>query len=320
MGLSDFAWNKLVKIMMPLTPFKHQSVRDLAWAVCSPPLISSLSNHCAWPDARWFQQNYEKTLPWLHRVDLDPSALEALLGGQKDRRLGKYFETLWFYWLSHHPGYEIVENNVQIILDGQTLGEIDFIVYDKSAKKTVHWELAVKFYLGIGDTREMSCWHGPNLRDRLDIKVDHLLHRQSLISRDNRVLLWLKQQGITIDECAVVLKGRLYFPWAMKAKNGDITERLPPQCAPDLLYGYWFKDSEFDQKFDNEQYFLPLINSGWLERIPTVNGGEYVSKMALFERVSQNEVRLPLHLQLENSCRSWDRAFLVNADWSQTIS
>ena len=41
---------------------------------------------------------------------MDPSELEILLDSQKDRRLGKYFETLWFYWFSKNPRYEIIEN------------------------------------------------------------------------------------------------------------------------------------------------------------------------------------------------------------------
>ncbi len=53
----------------------------------------------------------------------------------------------------------------------------------------------------------MINWHGPNLRDRLDIKVDHLLHRQSVISRDQRVAQWLKRRDLQIDSCAVILKG-----------------------------------------------------------------------------------------------------------------
>jgi len=200
-----------------LSEFRHQCVRDLAWAIASPPLhsqvVSKAPQHCVWPTSQWYQQLYDESLPWLKKLDSDPSALEALIGKQRDRRLGKYFETLWFYWLKFSPRYEIVENNVQVIIDGETLGEIDFIVFDKITRQTIHWELAVKFYLGHGDTREMKNWHGLNLRDRLDIKVDHLLHKQSMISKDRRVKQWLHRHKIKIDQCAVILKGRLYYPW-----------------------------------------------------------------------------------------------------------
>jgi hypothetical protein len=129
-------------------PFKHQSVRDLAWAISSPPLVLQPDQSCRWPDSRWYQCAYEESLPWFRKVDEDPSELEDMLDKQKDRRLGKVFETLWLYWFSHHPRYEVIENNLQIIVDGETLGEIDFIVFDKVSNQMVHWEVAVKFYLG----------------------------------------------------------------------------------------------------------------------------------------------------------------------------
>ena len=158
--------------------FKHQSVRDLAWAVSSPPLLSRISSACVWPDYQWYRQLNAEAQSWLTLVDADPAELDEMLAQQKDRRLGKYFETLWLYWLMRNERYQIIANNLQVIIDGRTLGEIDFIVFDKTTKQTMHWEMAIKFYLGMGDTREMCNWHGPNLRDRLDIKVQHLLQRR----------------------------------------------------------------------------------------------------------------------------------------------
>ena len=292
--------------------FKHQSVRDLAWAVCSPPLISNLSDSCVWPESKWFQQLYEQSLPWMSAVDENPAELNKLLADQRDRRLGKYFETLWFFWLSHNPRYQVIENNLQIIIDGETLGEIDFIVLDKVTKKTMHWEVAVKFYLGLGDTSEMSHWHGPNLRDRLDIKVEHLLHRQSVITRDQRVALWLKQRGLRIDACTVILKGRLYYPWGQDISQDVIS---PKQSSADHLRSWWLNTEQFEQAFDNKQHFLPLINAGWMERIPTLCVKKSYNKKGIYETVSNKNVRLPLHLALCNPSHTRDKLFLVGLEW-----
>ena len=288
--------------------FEHQSVRDLAWALCSPPLISNLSASCVWPESKWYEQIFEQSLPWLLAVDEDPVQLEKLLAAQKDRRLGKYFETLWYFWLCHNPRYQVIEHNLQIIIDGETLGEIDFIVLDKVMKKIMHWEVAVKFYLGVGDTSEMSNWHGPNLRDRLDIKVDHLLHRQSVISRDQRVAQWLKQRGLQVDSCAVILKGRLYYPWQQNAAS-------PEKCCADHLRSRWLNTEQFAQAFDEKQCFWPLINSGWMERIPTLCVKKSYNKKALYETVSNKSIRLPLRLVLYNSSHTRDRLFLVGLEW-----
>jgi hypothetical protein len=37
--------------------------------------------------------------------------------------------------------------NIQVIEDKKTIGEIDFIIEDKNTKQVIHMELAYKFYL-----------------------------------------------------------------------------------------------------------------------------------------------------------------------------
>jgi hypothetical protein len=299
--------------------FRHQSVRDLAWAVSSSPLVSTSSYACFWPGQRWYQQLHLQSFNWLKTVDEDPAELEALLSRQRDKRLGKYFETLWFYWLSHNPRYEVVANNLQIILEGETLGEIDFIVLDKDTGRTVHWELAVKFYLGTGDTRRMSNWFGPNTHDRLDIKVDHLMHKQSVITSNLKVQQWLQQQGIVIDQCAVVLKGRLYFPW--KTYNDVFQRKISMELISPRLYskeslsGCWFKLEEFEQLFTRQDRFIPLINEGWLEKIPDTGTGKARSKSGILDAVNSNELRLPLHLMVSREHEHIERFFLVDDNW-----
>jgi hypothetical protein len=301
--------------------FRHQSVRDLAWAISSPPLISQPNCPSIWPDSLWYRQIYEQRLSWFDTVDEDPAELDELLSGQKDRRLGKYFETLWLYWISHHPRYKLVENNLQVIIDGETLGEIDFIVFDNVTGKTMHWELAVKFYLGVGDTRLMSNWHGPNLRDRLDIKFRHLLDRQSAISKERRVARWLKQRDICIDQCLVLLKGRLYYPWHNTAglvqNRTSLASISPSLSAAEHESGLWLTQKKLDEEFDSRPCFMPLINSGWLERISTTSVKKSISKNTIIENVSNNIWRFPLHVQYLNPCHSWNRAFITSDDWPQ---
>lgn len=324
--------------------FKHQSVRDLAWAVLSPPLVTLTSQSCIWPSSDWYQRIYKESLSWLSELDMDPSELELLIDSQKDRRLGKYFETLWLYWFSKSSRYEVIENNLQIIIDGETLGEVDFIVLDKVSKKLVHWEVAVKFYLGLGDTREMCNWHGPNYSDRLDIKVDHLRQRQSLLSKSPRVENWLQQKGLFIDQCAVILKGRLYYPWhdvperAARAVPPLTTRglRSPKQCAANHLYSWWFKESEFTDEFSDNQRIAPLVKQGWMENISTISianistqamenistlfSDDFYTKSDIFKMVSDDKLRLPLQIQVENSCHSWDRVFIVSDNWPDDMA
>lgn len=334
---------------MFIIDFKNQAVRDLAWAISTPPLLTSTLHHCSWPTSGWYQGLYQETLPWFKKLDQDCSSLDALISEQKDRRLGKYFETLWFYWLSHHPRYEIVEHNLQIIIDGETLGEIDFILFDKKTRKMLHWEVAVKFYLGVDDPRQMNNWHGPNLIDRLDIKFNHLLNKQSMISQDKRVAEWLQKKDLVIDQCAVILKGRLYYQWAqleklqlemlqlkllppklLKPENtkDTTTEDIiklysPEQSCADHLHSKWLRKSEFDERFDNrsdqQTRFLPLINNGWMEGLPTAGIIETYSRAEIYKALSNKKLRLPLHLRLYQRGKAAERLFLVGESWPKIL-
>lgn len=299
--------------------FENQIVRDLSWAISSPPIVSQAESSCLWPDKKWYQDIYQESQTWLRKVDKDPSELECLLANQNDKRMGKYFETLWLYWFMHHPRYEVLANNLQIIIDGETLGEIDFIVYDKNDKKTIHWEVAVKFYLGVGDTSDMRNWHGPNLCDRLDKKVHHLLERQSMVGKSQRVEDWLSSQNLHIDSCAVILKGRLYYPWLGTSKQSLKNLKSPEQCSSGHLKSWWFKKSQFNAVFDDKQKLLPLIKKGWMERVTVKDKEQELSKRQIFNAVSDNCLRFPLQVQVDDF-NDWDKIFIVQESWEDKIA
>lgn len=306
--------------------FKSPVVRDMVWAICSPPLISGLPSPCRWADADWYANLLSQDTGWLKSLDADPAELVELVEQQRDRRLGRYFETLWLFWLRRQQRFYVLENNVQIIIDGETLGELDLILLDRVTGETLHWELAVKFYLGVGDTRKMANWHGPNLRDRLDIKVDHLMRRQSIIAQEPRVAAWLRSQGIVIDHCGVILKGRLYLPWssgaqhtARRSTEALLPDRrsLPSVCSSQVPTGWWFDSDEFNQFFEEDCRIVPLIGQGWMERIPTSSVKKFFSKHSINETVSNKKYRFPLHVQVYNPDFYWGRAFIVDKNWPQ---
>ncbi len=62
---------------------------------------------------------------------------------------------------------------------------------------------------------------------------------------------------------------------------------------------------------------MPLINSGWLESLPTDGINNIVAKSELIETLSNKELRLPLHLQLYKGESEGDKFFLVNENWSK---
>ena len=87
-----------------------QPLDDLLWAVNSPPLLSAspLVDHVD-----------------VGEIDLDHFA--KFLREQSDHRVGRYFERLILYWLTHIRKVQIVHHSKQILDAKRTIGEIDFI-------------------------------------------------------------------------------------------------------------------------------------------------------------------------------------------------
>lgn len=290
--------------------YTHRCVADLAWAVSSPSLLQYQQHDCAWFSDAWYLEQYRVIEEQLRQLDRDPARLEQLLAAQKDQRLGNYFETLWAYALELHPRYQLIERNLQIHDGERTLGEMDFIVHDQLSGRCAHWELAIKFYLGIGNTRNHAAWHGPGKKDRMDLKVEHLLSRQVLLSNHPVARSLLEQRGIEIDDCAVILKGRLFYPWQQHG-----AEQFPLSANPSHPSGYWLTREQLLESYDCEARFEPLIGSGWMAKNPTILESDGYSIDSLMALVDAGQYRLPLHVVRLEGASERERLFIVDNNW-----
>lgn len=293
--------------------YQHRCVADLSWAVSSPPLLLVDGNDCTWFSERWYQDRYNEIEQQLRALDRDPAKLESLLAAQKDRRLGNYFETLWSFALQLHSRYQLIERNLQIHDGENTLGEMDFIVLDNETGRYAHWELAIKFYLGIGDTVNHNAWHGPGRQDRLDLKLDHLLSWQTRLSRHPVAKAQLEERGIVIDDCAVILKGRLFYPWQLGGP-----EYFPQYANPSHLRGQWLTRQQLIQSCGADMRFVPLIRSGWMAEISRDHAPDGYSTGALMRLVDSGLYRLPMQVIRLEAASGVERLFIVNDDWSQS--
>ena len=302
-----------------LSDYQHHIVRDLAWAIASPPLLNLEHAHCSWYTDEWYRDLYRTSQDWLQRVDEDPEELQQRLDKQKDRRLGRYFETLWAFWLDNHPRFEVIEQNLPLRDEGKTLGELDFLVLDKASEKTLHWEVAVKFYLGCGDLRERTSWHGPGKKDRLDLKVEHLLNRQSVICQRPVVKKLLRELGHHVDACGVILKGRLFYPYATD-ENGVV----PVDVNPHHLRSYWLTISDLLKKNaaanHEAKYFSPLVGYGWMASAQQDHKIAWLSMTELLEAIQNGDYRLPLYVFCGQEDGSNERFFVVADHWADDLS
>lgn len=194
----------------PWLIFKTPVVRQLAFVIASPNIL------CKIPDAlaikhpfqlhqgEVWQALYQQYEIRLHQLDHDPTDLENFIAELKSTRLGLRFEYLMWFWLKdnafHH--FKLLGHSIQMFHARQTLGEIDFLIFNQHTQQVEHWEVALKYYLAEADF-QLQHWYGLNRQDTLLRKLTHFTEKQFQF---NQV------QDYEIHKRFAVLKGQLYYP------------------------------------------------------------------------------------------------------------
>ncbi len=169
-----------------ITPFHDPAVRDLAWLLFSPDLLSA--SRAGAPLAR------------PAALDRDPAVFHAQVHKPSLTRLGFYAEALLEYFLAHGPHARLILANVPLRTAGRTLSEVDFLLENVRGER-LHWELAVKFYLHIGEgdgAATLAHYVGPNLQDRFDLKHARLVENSVGVARfeGDRTVLFAAEIGM----------------------------------------------------------------------------------------------------------------------------
>ncbi len=153
------------------------SVRDLMWVANSPSLLA-VSGEMPSTGAHNELFSVASDQPLLNQSEIDADHLEDFLAKNSHDTVGRYFESLVHYWIKYIRGLEVLVCNEQIRCAGRTIGEID-LVFRNEQGRLVHWEMAVKFFLHLPQPHSFSSdYIGPNSRDNLDRKINHLFGRQ----------------------------------------------------------------------------------------------------------------------------------------------
>jgi hypothetical protein len=282
--------------------YKNALVRDLAWALSSPPLLQRSDPHVRWLENGWFKQISRQYVDVLEQLDKNPRPLQEIVDAQKDRRLGNYFETLWRFWLSNNPRYRLLFANLPLRSGSRTLGEFDFLVKDNETGKTLHWEIAVKFYLGVADTSQPANWLGPAQRDRLDIKTNRLLNHQSRLCHHPQAVQLFEQLGIQVDETWLILKGRLFYP-------ADVSANKPNGAYPGHLRGFWIDQRSLSSL--QASLWLPLERHQWLAPLARIAPAICLDNRALIEKWQDTPPQYPVCLARVIKGVEVERGFIV---------
>ncbi|SHH61331.1 DUF1853 family protein [Winogradskyella jejuensis] len=139
----------------------------------------------------------------------------------KEIRLGKRVEEFLSHHLKSTRKIDVIAENIQIKDNKITVGELDFLLRDKS--KCIHLEVIYKFYLYDPDVKgdELSKWIGPNRKDTLVYKLQKLKDRQLplLYSKHCKKTLGtcnLQAKDITQQVC---YKAQLFLPFESNIKD-----------------------------------------------------------------------------------------------------
>lgn len=246
------------------------AVRDLAWLLLSADLLRPQPpvGELATPFAT--SRQLHDIVDWLCALDAAPAPLHDDLAATRITRLGRYAERLLGWFLQHGPTARLIAAGVPLRRAGVTLGECDFLLHTREGAR-LHWELAVKCYLHAGDVNartaplspsassltssRLSNYVGPNLKDRFDLKLAHLLnHQLSLSAREDFASTgypgpWTPQMFV---------KGWLFY-------RHDETPADAVELDPAHGRGWWVTRSEWpDFAAAHAQHWRVLPRLEWL--------------------------------------------------------
>ncbi|SNC75605.1 hypothetical protein SAMN04487881_2992 [Marinobacter sp. es.048] len=226
----------------PTPELTTPALRHLAWLCRAPQLLQS---PLTFEPRRYLPDDIAEQLQaW----DQNPEMAPALLRETPQKRLGFYFERLYRVLLEDLLGWDVLLQNRQIQSHGRTIGELDFVVHNRSEDRIEHHEIAIKYYLGVPEQSGRTLWYGPNAKDRLDLKTDRMLRMQSQRTALPEARALLAEVGI-----AEPVTPRIFMPGYLFYPAG--TQITAPDSVPaSHLRGQWRYLSQIE----------PLDLPGWV--------------------------------------------------------
>ena len=226
-----------------LDRLREPAVRDLACLLFSPPLLRPQPPFGKLAEPFDSAGDAAASVAWLLALERDPAPLDACLAASRFTRLGRYAERLLAFFLEHGPALRLVAANVALRRAGRTLGECDFLIETPGGSR-LHWELAVKCYLHAGGGEALLAdYVGPNLQDRFDRKLAHLVdHQLPLSARDEFASLGHAGPW----DARMFVKGWLFYRWD-EASGRCESPSLPASVDPRHARGFWLEHSAWSR-------------------------------------------------------------------------
>lgn len=167
-------------------------------------------------------------------------------------RLGHLAEKVFSFLISASENYRVLHENIQIIEEGKTIGEIDFIIEEVNKQEVIHVELAYKFYLYDSSisSKAIQNWIGPNRNDSLIQKLEKLKKKQFPLLQHQSTVAMLPNLNVKKVQQALCFIVSLYLPYHEKINSGAEFDEATKGYYLDL-------DTFLKLQSDEKKYFLP---------------------------------------------------------------
>ncbi|MHB0777403.1 DUF1853 family protein [Halomonas sp. WWR20] len=309
-------------LALDLERLYHPLVRDLAWLLHAPDLLSTRYPGRP-PLAELGLADPSRRMDWLKDLEQQPGELEHYVSASLHGRLGLYHERLWQFMLDHAPSTRLLAHNVPVREARRTLGELD-LLYVTEDSAIVHLEVALKFYLGLpegpGNPSDPARWIGPGSVDSLAIKTQRTLTHQLPLARQPQATAALEEILSTHTGPACALRQRLAMPGVL-FQRWQQNIPAPDGAADGALYGHWLPVDEWPAlraALPGFEHGARLGKPHWLAppRIETLLDCE-----ALEESLIQHFLRwrAPCQLVLYRPPGEWLRLFVVGSCWPDSL-
>ncbi|MEM9051238.1 MAG: DUF1853 family protein [Bacteroidota bacterium] len=194
-----------------------------------------------------------------------------------DRRLGHLFEKVVSEGIKASSNFEMIAENIQLIEEKQTIGELDFLIRDKLTSEVIHLELAYKFYLYDSTISELEIenWIGPNRNDSLIEKLKKLKEKQFPLLYHPIIASKFPELQIEKIRQKLCLISNLYVPFKQGLNIGKEYHHF--------IKGFYYYFSEFESlTIEENEYFIPPkrawgINPSQNEE--WISHGEFLSQL-----------------------------------------
>jgi hypothetical protein len=237
------------------------------------------------------------------------------LNNRHSTRLGIYFECLWRFFIEQDPALTLICHNLPVYQQKRTVGEFDLIYYCHHRQHYYHLELAIKFYMGwLSDQHTSSdqqgLWIGPNSRDRLDLKLTHLLQHQTKLGQTEAGKEALAALNIQQLRPELSVKGWLFYP----ANNQQLAP--PDYINREHQQGQWLRLSTFEKStaLKNKEWVI-IERSRWLSPVLDKIPCKHQQIMNTLKQHFSQHTQSVMLAELDKEGNEQARWFICNDPW-----